>query len=692
MFIIRLIRRFFSLLRSNLTSHELALGFCLGILLGCIPFSSVWAVALVVLITLLLRASFSAVIVGAVLVKLLSFAIDPWLFKLGEFALEGPPSALFAFAVKQPVLALLDLHRYVVAGALFFVIISSVVCYPLIYFLSQKYRKAVIHWTETSPGYARFTRFPLIRFLTWLFMGKKKGDYEKVLELKKNPIRKGAVILLVVFLVVLSLFLTFFGDPIAKASFETGASVATDSDVTVRELALGFIDGTLSLDEMFVYERDEKKGIVSAVSLKGDLSLTALLKRHLVFDEIRIQNMDFRVARDENGNLNLRKKKEKPEEPDPDSGSFLEGAKDLSDLWQKKGLAHDILNHLLDYLFTERETDPEERIEEIKRDVEKLKNYAAYFADFLLEGDQPLVVINKLRVDGLKLKMEDETEKGAGQVFSDLSIHATALSSNPRLYKQDTLIELGNNQLEDPTFHLKFVLNWSNPDPVHRIELQFRDLPSEVVTQYIKPGDDLKFSKGKVGLDATITLTKSLLDSKYAFRLQGVDVTPAKTGTKILGIDGDLFCRGITEFLKDAPLETDVFIKGPYDSLSVKVDDKGLLDSVKEGIQRTGERMLREEFNKQVKQAQALADEKIDEVEKKFDEKKDKLEQKLDEKLQDKLGDALGEKVGDDVKSLFGVSGKDKEGTEEEGEKKESEDIFDQARSLFGGKDKKKKK
>ena len=34
MFIVRLIRKFFSLLRSKLTGHEIALGFCLGILLA----------------------------------------------------------------------------------------------------------------------------------------------------------------------------------------------------------------------------------------------------------------------------------------------------------------------------------------------------------------------------------------------------------------------------------------------------------------------------------------------------------------------------------------------------------------------------------------------------------------------------------------------------------------------------------
>ncbi|MFH2000979.1 MAG: TIGR03546 family protein, partial [Planctomycetota bacterium] len=581
MFIIKLIRRFFSLLRSNLTSHEIALGFCMGLLLGCLPFSSIWAVATVLLITLLLRASFSSFIAAVVVVKALSFLIAPILFALGEFALEGPPAGLFAAAVKQPVLALLDLHRYVVAGSLFFAVICSAVLYPLIYFLSQKYRKAIIKWSETSQRFARFTRFPLIRFLTWLFMGKKKGDFKETLALKKNPIRKGALILLLVFGLVLCLFLTFFGDPIAKAGLETGVAQVTDSKVEVRQLALDFLDGSLGLEDFYVYERDEEKGILRAVSLKGDLSVTALLKRHLVFDEIAIQNMDFRVARDEHGNLNLGRSKVKPDRESPPDAGMLEGAKSLSDLWQKKGLAHDILNHLLDYLFSEKTTDPAERIEEIKRDCERLKNYAAYFADFLLEGNQPLLVINNLKINGLKLKMEDATEKGTSQVFSDLSLHATALSSNPRLFGKDSLIEVGDDLLNEGSFFLKFTFNWSSPEPVHRLELRFRDLSSEVVMQYIKPGNDLSFSGGTVGLTADVALRIHALESKCRFRLQGVNVSLSTPGKKILGFDGELFCRGITEFLKDAPLETEVTITGPYNNLAIDVDDKGLIDSVK---------------------------------------------------------------------------------------------------------------
>ncbi|MFH2001649.1 MAG: hypothetical protein ABIK28_18335, partial [Planctomycetota bacterium] len=109
-------------------------------------------------------------------------------------------------------------------------------------------------------------------------------------------------------------------------------------------------------------------------------------------------------------------------------------------------------------------------------------------------------------------------------------------------------------------------------------------------------------------------------------------------------------------------------------------------DSVKEGIQRTGERLLQEEFNKQLDQAYSLANEKLDEAEKRLDGEKEKLEQKLGEKLKDKLGDSVGENIGKDVKDLLGVDGK-------AGEEEKKDGLLNQARDLLGGKkDKEKKK
>jgi uncharacterized protein (TIGR03546 family) len=672
MFIVRLIRKIFSLFRSKMTAHEVALGFCLGILMGCIPLSSVWMVAVVVLLALVFRTALSAFLAAALLVKALSFTVDPLLFRLGEAALEGPLQGFFAWAVNRPVLALLDLHRYVVAGGILFALLASLVCYPFFYFLTRRYRAAVLHWTETSPAFDRFTRFPLVRLLTWLLMGKKKGDYRETLELRRSPVRKKAVVLLVAFVAVICLFTALFGDAVAKAGFEGGLSRAMDADVSTRRLNLSFLHGSLNLEDFLVLEPEESSQIAKAVKFTGDLDVRQLLKRHLVFDEIRIENMDFHVERDEKGRLNLERKREAevPEEEEPEEGGF-----DLYDLWEQKELARDVLGKVLDVLFpSEQEGDPEARREESKKEKIERKDYTALYADFLLAKNQPLIVIDDLWIKGLKLKLKDRGNKGSDRSFDQLGLHAVALSSNPALYGNDCLIEAGDNNLEDPAFHFKFNLNWSSPEPVHRLELRLNELPLEQVLACLDPGDRLGFEGGTVALESETLFEKEGIQSNNRIRIQGVNVTSRSPGGKILGLDGDLFARGLTEFLKESPLETVVSLSGPYGRLKIDVDDMGLIESVKEGVRRTGDRLLQEQFNEQVDRARALAEEKMGEAEKRLEGMKSELEDKLKEKVGEKLGEELG-------KELEGIL---------KGKEDEKKGLLDGVGGLLGGKGKKK--
>jgi len=395
MLLVRLIRKFFSLLRSNLTGHEIGLGFCLGILLGCIPISSIWAVLAMFGLIIIFRASFSAFFMAAILVKTFSFVIDPLLFSLGEVALEGGAGGIFTWMVQTPVLALLDLHRYVIAGGILFTLICSVVCYPLFFILTNKYRSSMFRWAETSPRFAKFTNFPLIKFITWLFMGKKKGDYSEA-PTRRIPIRKGALIILVSFSLVVWILGMFFGDAVAKAGFETGLSAATNSDVETRALAMSLFKGSLDLENAVVFKRDENKRIINALKFSGDLSVSWLLKRHLVFDEVMIENMDFRLTRF----ADRRHEVEKGGGKEKSDGEGSEGAGGLSNFLKQEKLARDLIDRLVKYMFEQAKVDDVAAC--IKKAKESLafKDFDEIYADFMLEKDQPFLVVDDLWIKG----------------------------------------------------------------------------------------------------------------------------------------------------------------------------------------------------------------------------------------------------------------------------------------------------
>lgn len=619
MFIFRMIRKVFSLFRSGLTAHEISLGFCIGILAGCIPFSSVWALAAVILLMVVFRASFTSFLLAVVVVKLLGFVVVPICYKLGGFALDGPLSGLFGAMANTPVLALLDLHRYVVAGGILFAILASVVVYPLLYVLVNRYRKSLIAWSEKSPRYKKITENVFVRFIGWIFIGKK-GDYAGALEAHKSPIRKGVVITIACFIVVTWLFGFFFGDAVAKAGFEGGMSAAFDADVTLADAGLSFIGGSLEMDDLLMVERDRKGKISSALLIRGDLNVAELLRRRFVIEELALESVSLRAARDKDGNFNLGRKKKRKREKPPEKeepGKLPH----LGDLWEKKELGRDIVEKVLEWIFPEDDPEAREKERREKKDeLEDLSRYTDIYADHLIDRDQPLVVIEKLAIKGLDLMLVDEAEQGEPDVFEGLILRATNLSSNPLLYGKDSIIELfgGAKRPAGPggepghEFSMKLTLKWSEAEPGHLLTVRFDDIPAQKAVGRLSAGGKVEVEDGVIRLDSETRLSVGSFICTNNFELKNMTFRPGKKGGDIAGLDADKFCKLLNKYMAQNPLPLEIGLDGPYTSPSVDIDEKELLRVVQEGIADAGVQMIEDEADKVIQKGQDKLDEEID--------------------------------------------------------------------------------
>ena len=654
MFLVRMIRKLFSLLRSNLTAHEIALGFCLGLLGGCIPVSSIWAFAAVLLIMLAVRASFSTFLVALILVKLLGkYILLPICFSLGEFALDGPLSGIFAFAAGTPGLALLDPHRYVVAGALLFSILASIPVYPILYLLVNRYRSAILGWNKKSPAYRAVTSFFLVRFLTWLFMGKK-GDFAAALETHRSFFRKGALLLGACFAAVIWITSFLFGDSLTGMGLEAGLSAAMDTEVYLEDTKISFLRGKLAIAKLRVLE-DEKKGEITEVAyFEGDLHLGELLRRHLVFDKIEMGKVRFNARRDAEGRFNLgepRRKKDRKPDDAVDEEAWMPH---VGDLWDQKELARDIVEKVLDWIFPP--TDPEEaaalRDEKKKRILDE-KRYLDAYAMHLIDKEQPLVVINELWIRGLDLLLEDKGSDRKPEEFKGLTLHATNLSSNPVLHGKVSRIELFTvKDWDSAGFRLRLNLNWQKVDPVHALDIDLLDLPSESLTERLSRSDRFVVSGGALTLKSRSNLDTERFGSTNELSLRNLAFAPGKKGESILGLDAELFCTGMTEYFKSNPLTLKAGIIGAYTSPRLEINEEELLRVVAEGIKNTGRQVLIDELERQKGKL-------IDEIE----EEKDKLKQKGQEKIDEaakEVQEEVNEKIKKGLDDIFGRKKKDR--------------------------------
>jgi len=664
MFLIRMIRKVFSLFRSGLTAHEIALGACLGVLGGCIPFSSGWMVAAVVLLMVIFRSSFTAFLVAGAVVKLLAFAVEPVCYKLGQFALDGALSGFFATLANTPGLALLDFHRYVVTGGIIFALIVAIPAYPLLFVFTNRYRKALIGWSEKSPRYKAFTEKGPVRFLSWLFLGKK-GDYAAALEGGKGLIRKGMVLGLAVFAVVVGLVTFFFGDALARTGFEAGMSAAFDAEVSLEEAGISFVGGSLEFGNMLMVERERKGDISRSRHMRGDLDAVELWRRRLVFDEIILEDVMFRAARDKEGNFNLEGKKKKKRGPRKKRDDE-EGFAHLGDLWQKKDLGQDVVEILLDVIFPE--TDPEAVAAAREKELEELEkrtDYASIYADHLIADDKPLVVINVLDITGLNLVLDDPASGKEADRFGGLTLRATNLSSDPVLYATDSVIELfsfrtGSDGKRRPDCSIKLTLKWSMKEPVHTVEVTVNDISADKIVAHMNEGGKVKISKGAIRLDSRTELGPDQFKSETKILLKDLTLKPSKPGGKILGFDGAQFCKGLNEYLKVQPLELDVGLDGAYTSPKVHIDEEKLRKQVTAGLQGLVKKLAEEEIAAQKQKALEKVEEEKAELEGKLEEKKQEGKAKAEEKVKDGLNKLFGGDDDDDKKKKGGKKKKKK--------------------------------
>jgi len=648
MLLFRMIRKVFALFRSQNTAHEIAMGCCIGLLAGCIPFNSIWALLVALLLMVILRASFTSFLLVAVLVKVSGGLLDPLLYRLGTYLLDGSAAGVFEKLVNTPVVALLDLHRYVVAGSLLAFVLSFVVVYPPIFFLVKGIRRALIRWNVKHPKMQAAGENKLVRFVFWIFFGSK-ADYAAAQTMRRSPIRRGVLVTLACFVAFVWVFSLLFGDALAETGFEKGMSMAFNADVSLEKAHLSLIGSSLEFQDLVMVDRRKKGDISRAFKLRGDLDAKELWRKHFVFDEILLENVMLRAARDDDGNFNLETGEEEviEEEPLPDEE---EGYGHLGDLWEKRELGRKIVEKVLDLLFPE-EQDPDvvaQEEEQEREDLEKARKYLDIYADHLISRDQPLVIIKSLKITGLDLLLEDTGSKDEPDEFTGLDLEATNLSSNPLLLGQNSVIRLFSGSqagsgagaagaVATPPFELTLTLNWSNPESPHRLEVNLVDVAADRVADHVNEGGKLQIANGTIGFRSVTELTERGFTCQSELVLNQLVTRPAGKKTEIIGLDGEQFCQALNTYLESQPLSLRLGLDGEYTAPRLRVNHDELLQVVMGSLQKTGEQLLRNEMEAQTTKAQ-------EEIE----EKKAELEEKLDEEINKGLDKLFGKDKDED--------------------------------------------
>jgi len=126
----------------NITGNEVALGVCLGMFLGFVPFNNAMALFLVLLFVVIRLNRLSALIVLPFFKFIYIAGLSNLTGRIGEYLLvdAGYLTDFWSRFASLPVIALLDFNNTLVCGGVVFSLILS----PFVYFISRRIYKIYV--------------------------------------------------------------------------------------------------------------------------------------------------------------------------------------------------------------------------------------------------------------------------------------------------------------------------------------------------------------------------------------------------------------------------------------------------------------------------------------------------------------------------------------------------------------------
>jgi uncharacterized protein (TIGR03546 family) len=229
-------RKIGKLLRGKATPFQIGAACVLGGALGFMPVSASAAGGLIVILTLLLIVLNANLFIAALVLgvaKLLSLALMPVSFQVGQILLDGPTRPLFKWAINTPVLALMDFRYYVTTGGLVLGLVFGVVVALVLNGALRRFRKTMSKLEEGSDRYKALNAKKSVRFATWLFFGKGHGKktYEELMGKRIGlPVRPLGIVfaVLVIALLFVSQMLADGSTADGDAPLATGAGQRRD--------------------------------------------------------------------------------------------------------------------------------------------------------------------------------------------------------------------------------------------------------------------------------------------------------------------------------------------------------------------------------------------------------------------------------------------------------------------------------
>ncbi|HVR76724.1 MAG TPA: DUF748 domain-containing protein [Planctomycetota bacterium] len=396
-------------------------------------------------------------------------------------------------------------------------------------------------------------------------------------------------------LVVIAILVRLLGlTTVALARINSAGKESRAAKWSISDLALGILGGNAALSDLFVATPRKGPGeaghaeddVLSASLARLDLSVTDLLRRRYVVDEILIEGPKLTVTRREDGTVNIEDLGEGPPPEPPPRGEeprdWLETIKKWYERIQKV-----------------RERLPESR----KKEKEPGSGVdASRGVTYPFEG-RPGVVVHEIVGSNFEIHFEDDASRSPIPPLKNGRIAISEVTSRPSVQEKPTTFSL-SGEIAGSLLEVKGSLDLRGGALAFDLEADTGDLPVSLVEALVGPSLPVSFRSGTVRVRARkLSLAPGKLEVLPTLELKGISVDAKDPRGRIAGLDAAQFAAALNAASReiDSIVIDDLEITGSLASPSFKWGDalKTLvLSGGKEFLKRQADRGIEKGIEK----------------------------------------------------------------------------------------------
>jgi uncharacterized protein (TIGR03546 family) len=569
------VKKILRILKSNLSPNQIAFSFALGVFAGLPPMGL--HVIIPCTLALLVRCSFRAFLISMGLFKLVSLAVAPGAYAIGQWCLDASRGldAFWRWLFHLPFLAPMGYGRYFLFGSLVLSVGIAVPVFLLARYLVIRYRDSFTGWVAgwRVSGVLRGRRG--VGFVRWLLVGG-----EAKYETKAPPrgpfrfIRREMLIGVPIVYALCYLFAAFLVPLFAGTLATSTASWVIGSEVAAEHSSFNLFTGELVLDGLIIQDpHTPDENLVEIPSLTLDAGMVPLLAKRVVFNRVVIADVSLHVKREVDGTLNV---------DNATSGWNVDGYLEWAAEHARQVDWLGLLRRFLQYLEEARPLAP------------RGDPYAAYRGGRSFPAFRPPFAIERVEIGRVLITLEDDFEGDAAGPLPPITlveVELTNLAFPADLRSGPILARLHGQWGDDPESGFELAMRFGASGRSIEASVTRLDLPR--LASFYATTLPVTVDSGRLSLTARVEQRDDVSTGDVSFLLEELHLSgdPARP---LFGLPAETSARvidGINRYAEELPIVFGSTVSGSADAATLEWEAP-LLGIAREGLLMFGRREL----------------------------------------------------------------------------------------------------